>query len=130
VHGIDGFGGEPFNMSHGPQDHPSLWDFIGATWKDHALVYAVSTWSGMVSHLHRIWSCRTPFSLVAFLADVLLAGLAGVMVFWMGYELQLSPITVALSAGIAGHSAPRTIWLIEKRFFRSAGLDDERDPRL
>lgn len=112
-------------VSHGGPEHQSLWDFLGATWRDHAMVYFVATWSGTVSHLHRIWSRRTPFSLVAFLADVLLAGLAGVMVFWMGYELGLSPITVALSAGIAGHSAPRTIWLIEKRFFRSTGLDDD-----
>jgi hypothetical protein len=107
-------------------DPTSLWEFMNASWRDHVVVFGISTWAGIVSHLHRRLSHKgAKLSVVIFAADVCMSGLAGMLMFWMCYAAGVDPIVTAIGAGIAGHSAPRTLWLIERRFFQGAGLLDD-----
>lgn len=113
----------------------SLWEFLTASWRDHAVVFAVSTWSGLITSLHRIMSRKTKFSVIALAIDTLFSGFAGVLVGWACHALDLSAAATLAAAGIAGHSAPRTLWLLERKLHQWLGVDssdndghDETDP--
>jgi len=87
---------------------------ITNTWKDHAIIYLIGTWSGIVGHLHRLISQKLTFSLVHFIADTLLSGFCAVAVFWLLYPRGVDPLTVVFISGVAAHTAPRTIWIFER----------------
>jgi hypothetical protein len=108
---------------------PTLWTFLENYWRDHIIVLAISTLSGVVAHLHRRFGKGHPFSPTLFMVDTLLAGFAGLLAFWICYEVQTSPAIAAIVAGIAGHSAPRFIWLLEKRAYKAIGISDENSRR-
>ncbi|MFZ1327016.1 MAG: phage holin family protein [Candidatus Contendobacter sp.] len=102
-----------------------LWQFLTASWRDHVAIFSIATWSGLVTSLHRRLSRRRPFSLIDLAADVLLSGLSGVMVGWLCQSTACgdSPTLSLVAAGIAGHSAPRTLWLLDRQLRRWLGPD-------
>ena len=97
-----------------PMADPDLFSMMSNTWKDHAIIYLIGTWSGIVGHLHRMISRRLAFSLVHFIADTLLSGFCAVAVFWLLYPRGVDPLTVVFISGVAAHTAPRTMWIFER----------------
>ena len=95
-------------------EHANLFSMMTNTWKDHAIIYLIGTWSGIVGHLHRMISRQRAFSLVHFVADTLLSGFCAVAVFWLLYPRGIDPLTVVFISGVAAHTAPRTMWIFER----------------
>ena len=98
-----------------------LWDFLASSWRDHLAIYVVATWSGLITSLHRSMSGKRRFSWAVLGADVLLSGLAGILTYWTCQAIAIEPPWTAIAAGIAGHSAPRTLWLLERQLRQRLG---------
>ena len=107
-----------------------LWQFLTENWRDHVIIFAVSTWSGLVTSLHRHLSQKRPLSWKVIGADLLLAGLSGLMVGWLCQSTSCGdyPTLTLIAAGIAGHSAPRTLWLLDRQLRRWLGGPNGQDP--
>lgn len=108
-----------------------LWQFLTETWRDHAVIYGIAAWSGLVTSLHRHLSQNRPLSWGIIGSDILLAGLSGLMVGWLCQSTACSnyPTMTLIGAGIAGHSAPRTLWLLDRQLRRWLGGPNGNGPR-
>ena len=79
--------------------------------------------------MHRTLSHRRRFSLAALLTDVLLSGLAGMLIYWVFGSLHIeATMLTAAVAGLDGHSAPRTLWLLERLLNKRLGLEERDAP--
>ena len=102
-------------------EYKSLWEAFLLQWKDIAIAVGVSMLSGAAASLHR-WRRNSPtlFSLVEFMADTLLAGIAGFIMLMWCIELELSPWYIGGLVGIVGHSAPRFLFFLERALLQRA----------
>lgn len=107
-----------------------VWDFMVATWRDHVMVFAISAWSGGVTSMHRVMSRKTRFSVIALAVDTLFSGLAGVLTGWACHSMSMGPAATLAAAGVAGHSAPRTLWLLERKLHRWLGVNGNDEETL
>jgi len=111
-----------------PNEHLSLWTTLSTAWKDVVLAIGLSVFCGLSASLQKRRKDRI-FSLVELTADVLMSGVAGFLFLMFCIDRELSPWVTGAIVGIAGHAAPRLLFLLDQRLAKiiSSKLDHSDD---
>lgn len=89
----------------GPLNHP---------WVTWLWVIFLSAWGGFLAYATRVKEGEK-FLAFALFVDLVGAAFAGVIVFLVAEDFDISPYLTAASVGMAGHLGPRSVIVIVKR---------------
>ena len=108
-----------------PEKDPTSYSLLTYGW-----VVGLSVVGGLVS-LHRkvLEGDARKYSVMAFLGEIVTAGFAGVLTFWLCESAEFDPLVSAALVGISGHMGSRVILQLERWLERKLpGRDDDEPP--
>lgn len=92
----------------------------------YAWVLLLSAWGGTVRFIRKVKAgemCRKQ-AVLAFIAEILTSGFAGVITFYACEVTELSPLKTAIFVGIAGHMGARALEPLEALYKKWLGSSD------
>lgn len=103
-------------------------DPLSYSWLTYGWVIGLSMVGGFVSfHRKILEGSAKVYNLMAFLGELVTAGFAGVLTFWLCEAGAIDPLTSAVLVGISGHMGSRLILQIELWLTRRFPGRDEDD---
>lgn len=92
------------------------------SWLTYAWVAGLSMLGGFVSFAQKVKAGRSrPFNIVELVGELITAGFAGVLTFFLCEAAGIGQIASAPLIGIAGHMGTRAIFLMERWAERKFG---------
>jgi hypothetical protein len=93
-----------------PSKDPTSYDILTYSW-----VLGLSMVGGVVSFMRKIREGKArAFNILELVGEIVTAGFAGVLTFWLCEAGSIDPLISAALVGIAGHMGSRTILLLEQ----------------
>jgi len=93
-----------------PSKDPTSYDILTYSW-----VLGLSMVGGVVSFMRKIREGKArAFNILELVGEIVTAGFAGVLTFWLCEAGEIDPLVSAALVGIAGHMGSRTILLLEQ----------------
>lgn len=108
-------------------DESSFFYTMSTAWRDNLVALTVGMFSGLATYAHKRLSRRREFIVTEMVADLLLAGLAGLVMFWLCAENGSSDWLTGVAVGVAGHSAPRLLAVLDRLLIKFLGDGDGRE---
>lgn len=93
-----------------PDKDPTTYDLITYAW-----VIGLSMVGGTVSFMRKVREGHTrAFNVFELIGEIVTAGFAGVLTFWLCEAGGINPLVTAALVGITGHMGSRAIFLLER----------------
>ena len=80
----------------------------------YAWVFLLAIFGGIVNFWRKLQAGHVRvFNVVELVGEIMTAGFAGVITFWLCENAQISPLLTAALVGISGHMGSRALFLFE-----------------
>ena len=88
---------------------PTSYSLITYSW-----VFMLAILGGIVNFMRKLQAGHVRvFNLVELVGEIVTAGFAGVITFWLCENAQIAPLMTAALVGVSGHMGSRALFLFE-----------------
>lgn len=93
-----------------PEKDPTTYDLITYAW-----VIGLAMVGGFVSFMRKVREGHARvFNVLELIGEIVTAGFAGVLTFWLCEAGKINPLVTAALVGITGHMGSRAIFMLER----------------
>lgn len=91
-------------------------------------VLVLSIWGGIASYIQKMKSGVSRFNLMEIFGEIVIAGFAGVMTYYVCAFAHTPEVLSAVAVGISGHMGTRAISVLEIWIGKKLGLPHKDNP--